>query len=118
MRIQGRKYDFLSDHIIVGLQGLILRSVLWIYHALLFFPCSFFAFKKFYIVNIPILTYVPAHERQTVRVLEDAAQRDAQHYNRKRARDLATSRLTGANPHGRTGRVNSPRDGDGKPDRC
>jgi hypothetical protein len=32
--------------------------------------------QMFYIVNLNTFTYVPSHERQAVRILEDAAQRD------------------------------------------
>ena len=52
----------------------------------------------FYIVNANTFTYVPFHERETVRVLEDAAQRDVEHLNRKPHRDNTAGRLTGA-PH-------------------
>ena len=63
-----------------------------------------------------ILTYAPAYKRQTVRVLEDAAERYAQYHDSEPARHLPPGGLAGAAPDGREDRGDPTRDGTGKPD--
>jgi hypothetical protein len=70
--------------------------------------------QLFYTVNLNTFTYVPSHERQAVRVLEDAAQRDVQRLNRKPYRDNKAGSVPGPPCDEREDRSLASGDGAGK----